>query len=475
VISSLIFGSKVQMKLVWNLFFRKTPSQINLFKMSRANVSHKATIAVCQMTATDNKRENFEICRELISSAKKFNAQVVFFPEACDYVAKNKAQTIEMAEDLSGPTLSAFKELAKEHNVWLSLGGVHIKVDEKTVRNAHILVNSDGELAADYSKLHLFDVDYKEGNVHLKESSYCKPGTKILPPITTPAGNIGLSICYDLRFPEASLSLRMQGADILTYPSAFTFATGASHWEPLLRARAIETQCYVVAAAQSGMHNEKRMSWGHAMIVDPWGNVIAQCSEGKNLAIAEIDHKLLQKTRLSMPVLEHRRHDVYPSLKPLSVSQPQEEIESVNFQFGQVFVKGSGIFAKTASSMAFTNKKCVVPGHVLVSPLKCVQRMSQLSQEEVADLFLLVYKVAPIVEKAFNGTSSTIVVQDGKDSGQTIEHVHVHILPRRPGDYLNNDDIYRDLAKHDKDDSTGRWRTEDEMAAEAQSLRPYFT
>ncbi|XP_026289383.1 nitrilase and fragile histidine triad fusion protein NitFhit [Frankliniella occidentalis] len=462
------------MKLVWNLLLSKN-SIIGLSKMSRVNISQKAIIAVCQMTATENKDANLKVCKDLITSAKKFNAQVIFLPEACDYVGKNKPQTIEMAEDVNGPTLSAYKELAKQHNVWLSLGGIHIKVDDKTVRNAHVLLNSNGEIEADYSKLHLFDVDYKEGNVHLKESSYCKPGTKLLPPVSTPAGNIGLSICYDLRFPEASVSLRMQGADILTYPSAFTFATGAAHWEPLLRARAIETQCYVVAAAQSGMHNEKRTSWGHAMIVDPWGAIVAQCSEGNNVAVAEVDHELLRKTRLSMPVLEHRRNDVYPSLKVHCVSQPQEDTESKQFQFGQVYVKGSGIFAQTHSSMAFTNKKCVVPGHVLVSPLRCVQRMSQLNPEEVADLFMLVHKVAPIIEKAFKGTSSTIVVQDGKDSGQTIEHVHVHILPRRPGDYLNNDDIYRDLAKHDKDDSTGRWRTEEEMAAEAKTLRPYFT
>lgn len=465
------------MSVSWrHLQLLRRQTYFGVVKMSLSNTSQKSIIAVCQMRATDNKEENLETCRNLVASAKQFNAQMVFLPEACDYIAKSKNQTIEMSEDISnGPTINAFKVLATQHQVWLSLGGIHEKVDEKTVRNVHVLLNPDGQVVARYAKLHLFDVDYKEGNVFLKESSYCKPGDEVVPPVPTPVGNIGLSICYDLRFPELSTRLRMQGADVLTYPSAFTFATGAAHWEPLLRARAIESQCYVVAAAQCGAHSEKRSSWGHAMIVDPWGSVIAQCSDGVGVAIAEINHDMLRKTRLSMPVLQHRRNDVYPSLKPTTLSLIDDKVEPECFQFGQVTVKGSGIFAKTNLSMAFTNKKCVVPGHVLVAPLRCVSRMSELTPEEVSDLFKLVHEVLPIVEKTYEGTSVTVVVQDGTDAGQSIRHVHVHILPRRRGDYLNNDDIYRDLAKHDKEDSTvGQWRTEEEMASEALMLRTEF-
>lgn len=482
------------MNVVGGLLLRRTLTSLNSFSKHTAAMSQNAIIAVCQMRATDNKAENMATCETLIASAKRFNAKMVFLPEACDYVATNTIQTIEMAEDLNGTTIECFKQLAKNHDMWLSLGGLHIKVDDKTVRNAHILISPQGEIKADYSKLHLFDVDYEGGNIHLKESSYCQPGKEIVPPIPTPVGNIGLSICYDLRFPELSMHLRMLGADILTYPSAFTFATGASHWESLLRARAIETQCYVVAAAQSGVHNKKRTSWGHAMVVDPWGTIIAQCSDGPNIAVAEIDLSFLSKTRLSMPVLEHRRNDVYPSLIPQHQAvledrrndvhpspmpdhqvKLQKIVDEEEFQFGQVFVKGTGIFAKTACSMAFTNKKCVVPGHVLVAPLRCVQRLSELSPLEIADLFTLVHEVTPVVESTFQGTSSTVVVQDGKEAGQTIRHVHVHILPRRAGDYLNNDDIYRDLANHDKEGcTTGEWRTENEMASEALKLRCFF-
>ncbi|XP_034231355.1 nitrilase and fragile histidine triad fusion protein NitFhit isoform X2 [Thrips palmi] len=381
-----------------------------------------------------------------------------------------------MAESLDGPLLEQYKNLAKSFGVWLSLGGLHIKVDDETVSNTHVLISSNGEIKSTYSKLHLFDVDCKEVNVCLKESSYCKPGDKIVPPVATPVGNVALSICYDLRFPELSTSLAMQNAHILTFPSAFTYATGKAHWEPLLRARAIENQCYVVAAAQSGKHNDKRTSWGHAMVVDPWGTVIGECSEVNNIAVAEIDLEFLRRTRLSMPVFEHRRNDVYPALWPkLDSDAVANHQESETYKFGQVTVKSSGVFSKTDLTIAFTNKKCVVPGHVLVSPIRCVQRMSELTVKEVSDMFALVSKVIPIVEKAYNGTSSTVVVQDGKDAGQTIQHVHVHILPRRPGDYLNNDDIYRDLAKHDKADSTiGQWRSEEEMAQEADFLRKLF-
>lgn len=212
-------------------------------------------------------------------------------------------------------------------------------------------------------------------------------------------------------------------------------------------------------------------------MVDPWGAIIAQCSEGTNIAIAEIDHELLQKTRLSMPVLEHRRSDVYPAMECLeSIEVPLgEELSSKSFQFGQVSVNGSGIFLKSGLSMAFTNKKCVVPGRilyyagfipfamkqyflarpsilflfifihklipylcsdVLVAPFRCVPRMNQLSSVEVSDLFSLVHKIAPVVERVYAGSSTTIVVQDGKDAGQTIEvcghyHFTVYLLTYR--------------------------------------------
>lgn len=172
-----------------------------------------------------------------------------------------------------------------------------------------------------YRKVHLFDVDIKGGAV-IKESNTTIPGDKFLPPYSTPLGQLGLLTCFDLRFPEASLSLRRQGAQLLTYPSAFTTKTGAAHWAPLLRARAIETQCYVLAAAQTGEHSPGRMSHGNACIVDPWGTVVAQCRDvpqgsGEDegvFALAEIDLEWLEKLRKEMPLWEQRRTDVYPLL-----------------------------------------------------------------------------------------------------------------------------------------------------------------
>ncbi|KAK6052185.1 hypothetical protein COOONC_10309 [Cooperia oncophora] len=143
------------------------------------------------------------------------------------------------------------------------------------------------------------------------ESEFSKGGDRMVPPVDTPVGRLGLSICYDLRFPELALYNRYKGAEILSYPSSFTLNTGLAHWEPLLRSRAIETQCYVVAAAQTGKHNEKRSSYGHSMVIDPWGAVIAQCSERIDMCFAEIDLSYVDELRKMQPVFAHRRSDLY--------------------------------------------------------------------------------------------------------------------------------------------------------------------
>ncbi|NXL88432.1 NIT1 amidase, partial [Alectura lathami] len=171
-----------------------------------------------------------------------------------------------------------------------------------------------GRMVAAYRKTHLCDVEL-EGRVAMRESSFTNPGTEIVPPVSTPAGKLGLSICYDLRFPEISLALRHAGAEILTYPSAFTFPTGSAHWEALLRARAIECQCYVVAAAQTGRNHESRVSYGHTLVADPWGTVVAQCGESPGLCYAEIDLEYLRRVRREIPVHSHRRPDLYGTVE----------------------------------------------------------------------------------------------------------------------------------------------------------------
>ncbi|KAL6260454.1 hypothetical protein P5V15_007979 [Pogonomyrmex californicus] len=273
-------------------------------------------IAVCQMRSIADKVKNLEVVIELVAEAKRRSATVAFLPEACDFLADNKKDTVAMAEPLTGQTVTSYKEIAVKNNIWLSLGGIHEASDDaEKIYNTHILINNKGQLVAAYRKIHLFDMDNKDTGVRLMESDYVLKGTEIVPPVSTPIGKLALSICYDMRFPELSLTLRNMGAQILTYPSAFTYQTGAAHWEMMLRARAIENQCYVVAAAQTGAHNKKRVSWGHAMIVDPWGAIIAQCAEKTGIAIAEIDLTLLEKVRKNMPCEEHRRTDLYSKME----------------------------------------------------------------------------------------------------------------------------------------------------------------
>ncbi|KZC07003.1 Nitrilase like protein 1 [Dufourea novaeangliae] len=279
-------------------------------------------IAVCQMTSTNDKEKNLQTVCELAKKAKSRSACIAFFPEACDYLADNKKDIVAMAQPLNGSTVASYKEIAKNNNIWLSLGGLHeaLPDNEQHISNTHIIINSDGEIVGTYRKAHLFDMDNKNTGVRLMESDYVLPGNEIVPPVSTPVGKLGLSICYDMRFPELSLALRNMGAEILTYPSAFTYQTGAAHWEIILRARAIETQCYVIAAAQSGTHNKKRVSWGHAVIIDPWGTIVAQCSDKTDIAIAEIDLGLIQQIRDNMPCENHRRTDLYPKIGSLKGS-----------------------------------------------------------------------------------------------------------------------------------------------------------
>ncbi|CAG0891316.1 unnamed protein product [Darwinula stevensoni] len=287
--------------------------------------------------------------------------------------------------------------------------------------------------------------------------------------------NPRLTACYDLRFPEMSLALRERGAEILTFPSAFTVSTGLAHWEVLLRARAIETQCYVIAAAQTGIHNSNRSSYGHAMIVDPWGRVIAQCREGTDVAVAKVDLEYLRKIRQEMPVHSHRRPDVYSLPCGHLQSFPRDDAE---FQFGQVLIKGKMLFMRTSMSMAFVNKKCVLSGrilflsplNVLASPIREAKHLQDLTPMELQDLFTLVQRVQKVLGVVYSTQSFTVTVQDGPHAGQTIQHVHVHILPRKEGDLANNDDIYDRLEKHDKGHDI-QWREEEEMVQECEHLR----
>lgn len=286
--------------------------------MASFSSSPDVLIAVCQMTSTNNKDENIKTATNLITESSCLGAKVVFLPECFDYVGENRQQSIELAESLDGPIITACTNLARENKVWLSLGGYHEKgpvEDIARVYNTHLVIDDKGEIQRKYRKTHLFDVEISGGAI-MKESEYVIPGEEMVNPVKTPAGNVSLQICYDLRFPELSIAQTQLGAEILTFPSAFTVITGMAHWEVLLRARAIENQCYVVAAAQSGAHNEKRQSYGHSMVIDPWGKIIAQCEEGIGICLANVSKDYLKKIRKEMPVWNHRRNDIYNNPLP---------------------------------------------------------------------------------------------------------------------------------------------------------------
>lgn len=279
---------------------------------NRMSTLPRPVAAVCQVTATPDKQANFAACEQLVEEAKQGGASMVFLPEGFDYIGSSRDETLELSESLTGGTISQYTQLARKLEVWLSLGGFHERghdwESDRRIYNSHIIIDNKGDIVSVYRKSHLFDVELPEKGVSLKESAFTIPGPSLVSPVQTPIGKVGLGICYDLRFPELSLALQRSGAEILTFPSAFTVATGAAHWEVLLRARAIETQCFVLAAAQVGRHHQKRASYGHALAVDPWGEVVGDCGgESPGMVLVEIDLEKVSSTRRNMPVQQHRR------------------------------------------------------------------------------------------------------------------------------------------------------------------------
>ncbi|KAF2428861.1 nitrilase [Tothia fuscella] len=272
--------------------------------------------AVGQICSTNDFSHNLKQCVTLVHKASAAGAKALFLPEASDYIASSAAESISLAQPVTAsPFVLGLQSEAKKAHIAINVG-IHEPVEgEKKLKNSLIWINEDGEISQRYQKLHLFDVDLKRGP-KLKESDSVQPGSSILPPFSTSLGKIGMLICFDLRFPEPSLQLKRLGADIITYPSAFTLPTGAAHWSTLLRCRAIETQSYVVAAAQSGPHNNKRTSYGHSMVVNPWGEVEVKLGGewmgGEEIGFFEIDGELIKKVRREMPLL--RRTDVYPEI-----------------------------------------------------------------------------------------------------------------------------------------------------------------
>lgn len=271
------------------------------------------------MRSTASMGHNLTQCQKLVQKASQAGAKALFLPEASDYIGSSDlCEPVDSSEFVIG-----LRRQAQLYRIPVHVG-IHEPAEGKKVKNTLIWINEQGQITQRYKKLHLFDVNIANGP-HLVESDNVERGNELLDPFHTPVGRVGALICFDLRFPEPALALRARGAQILTYPSAFTTPTGkAGHWEVLLRARAIETQSYVIAAAQVGVHDEigKRRSYGKSMVIDPWGKVVAQLGgdeggdtewqdEGE-IAVAEIDLEYIEKIRREVPLT--RRTDVYPEI-----------------------------------------------------------------------------------------------------------------------------------------------------------------
>jgi predicted amidohydrolase len=268
-------------------------------------------VAAAQLCSTENVGQNLTHARDLVKAAARAGAQLVGLPENFAYLGSDRDHKRAIAEDVSadahGPILEAMRQAARDAGVWVLLGGFPERVGEGDDRigNTSLLLDPSGAVRARYRKIHLFDVDVPGGQ-RFRESESIAPGDQTVV-AETPWGGLGLSICYDLRFPELYRRLSAAGARMIAVPSAFTRETGKDHWHVLLRARAIENQAFVFAPAQYGFHGGNRTTYGHALVVDPWGVVLAECGDRQGFALAELDFAQQDAIRRDLPCLGHRR------------------------------------------------------------------------------------------------------------------------------------------------------------------------
>ncbi|NES86595.1 MAG: carbon-nitrogen hydrolase family protein [Moorea sp. SIO2B7] len=261
--------------------------------------------AAIQITSKPDLEKNLVEAEELVEVAVKRGAELVSLPENFSFLGKEEDK-LAQAEEIALKSEKFLKTMAQRFQVTVLGGGFPVPVDGGKVYNTALLVDPNGTELARYQKVHLFDVNLPDGNTYA-ESSTVMAG-KHLPTLyaSEKLGSLGLSVCYDVRFPELYRHLSNQGADVLFVPAAFTAYTGKDHWQVLLQARAIENTCYVIAPAQTGNHYGMRYTHGHAMIIDPWGVILADAEEKPGVAIAEIDPVRLKKVRQQMPSLQHR-------------------------------------------------------------------------------------------------------------------------------------------------------------------------
>ncbi len=265
--------------------------------------------AAIQMVSTDDVKTNLNAAADLIQQAVVARAGFLVLPENFPLMGKQEHDKIRILEPYGkGPIQEFLSNLAKRYGIWLMGGTIPLQANvPDRVRAACLLYNPEGTCVARYDKMHLFDVSVgNSGNEIYNESVTIEAGDEIAV-VKTPFGNIGMSVCYDLRFPELYRNMHAHDVNIITVPSAFTATTGKAHWEFLLRARAVENLCYVIASNQGGRHANQRETWGHSMIINPWGEILAVIETGAGIACADLDLGKLKLLRNTFPTLQHRK------------------------------------------------------------------------------------------------------------------------------------------------------------------------
>ena len=265
----------------------------------------KYMVAVVQMDTQNDKGANWAQIADYIDEAAEKGAKLVAFPEVVNILSEEP----EFAEMIPGPTTELFMQKAKEHGIWVHGGSIsEVNPEGERTYNTTVLINPQGEITARYSKLHNFDMTLPDGS-SVRESDKKEPGKEITT-VQTELGHLAFAICYDMRFPELFRLMTLQGAEVIFLPANFTMPTGKDHWEPILRARAIENGCYIIAPNQTGV-KEKFTAYGNSMVVDPWGAVIARASDKPGVILAEIDLDYLDAVRKRNPSVQNRRTDMY--------------------------------------------------------------------------------------------------------------------------------------------------------------------
>jgi deaminated glutathione amidase len=289
-------------------------------------MSTSFTAACLQFTAGPDPEPNLRVVSDLMRRARDTGADFIMTPEASNFIESGRRRREKARREAEDPFLAGIRAVAREMQAWLLIGSLVIdpagepgaEPGETRLANRSFLIDAGGAIVARYDKIHMFDIDLPGGESYRESNAY-RPGDGTVV-VETPWGRLGMSVCYDLRFPQLYRALAQAGADFLAVPSVFTVPTGSAHWHALLRARAIENGCFVFAPAQWGEHTAGRRSYGHSLIVDPWGEVLAEASEGVGIISARIEAARIVEVRRMVPSLQHDRRFTPPELvaRPLA-------------------------------------------------------------------------------------------------------------------------------------------------------------